>query len=216
MFGNWNIINEKIASTIPAFIRTGDSYFRNAESNIAAMIKVIRLSQLFLTLIFSERWPQFLKRIQGSHEFLCSFMSDPLSQRPIPTNFPWEAVEYYYERIYHLRRYFLSIPSASSYGRLRESVMRFEFQLRQAIHTHMLLWIERSMPELIQNNYIRADIPDPIKEKELYDLVITHQIHTYQLHLCGKPPGHNNVNNPCVKGFPQPLSPITYHQSGEL
>jgi hypothetical protein len=94
MFGNWNIINEKIASTIPAFIRTGDSYFRNAESNIAAMVKAIGLRQLFITLTFSERWPQFLKRIQRSHEFLCSFMSDPSSQRPIPTNFPWEAVEY--------------------------------------------------------------------------------------------------------------------------
>jgi len=94
--------------------------------------------------------------------------------------------------------------------------MRFEFQLRQAIHTHMLLWVGRSIPDLIRHNYIRGDIPDPLKEKQLYDLVIAHQIHTCQVHLCGKPRRYNNVNDPCQKGFPQPLSATCYHPPGEL
>ena len=217
MFGDWNIINEKVTGTLPAFIRTGESYFRNAESNVAAMVNAFGLPQLFVTLTFSESWPDFRCRIERALQFLNSFTSRPQpSQHPLPTDFPWEAVEFYYERIYHFRRYFLSIPSASGYRRLRESVMRFEFQLRQAIHTHMLLWVERSIPELIQCNYIRADVPDPVNEKQLYDLVIAHQIHTCQLHLCGKPPKHDNVNDPCKKGFPQPLSMTCYHPPGEL
>ena len=43
-----------------------------------------------------------------------------------------------------------------------------------------------------------------------------HQIHTCREHLCGRPPGHNDVSNPCAKGFPQPMSDVTYHPPGEL
>ena len=150
MFGDWNTVNEKITATLPAFIHTEDSYFHNAESNIATMVNAFRLPQLFMTLTFSEHWPDFCRRIEHSLQILNSFTTHPQpSQRPLPTDFPWEAVEFYYERIYHFRQFFLSIPSASGYGKLRESVMRFEFQLRQAIHTHMLLWVEHSIPELI-------------------------------------------------------------------
>jgi len=34
MFGDWNNIDERISSSIPAFIRTGESFFRAAELNI--------------------------------------------------------------------------------------------------------------------------------------------------------------------------------------
>ena len=54
MFGDWNIINEKISATLPAFIRTGEPFFRNAELNINALLKSFLLPQLFLTLTFSE------------------------------------------------------------------------------------------------------------------------------------------------------------------
>jgi len=55
MFGDWNTVNEKITATLPAFIRTGDSYFRNVESNVAAMVNAFGFPQLFVTLTFSER-----------------------------------------------------------------------------------------------------------------------------------------------------------------
>lgn len=54
MFGSWNMIDEHITSTIPAFIHIGDSFFHNTESNINAMLKAFSLSSLFITLTFSE------------------------------------------------------------------------------------------------------------------------------------------------------------------
>ena len=217
MFGDWNIINEKISSTLPAFIWTGEPFFRNAESNIEAMLKSFSLPQLFVTITFSESWPEFQAIIHRAEQRrTLGWAEEHRQQNPLPTDFPWETVEYYYERLYHLRRYLLTVSFASGYGKLRESVLRNEFQLRQVIHSHMLLWVESSIPELIQKNYIRADVPDPALEPDLHRFVIAHQIHTCKDHLCGKSPGHSDVNNPYRKGFPQPLSSITYHHPDEL
>jgi hypothetical protein len=91
MFGVWNIINEQVTSTIPMFIRTGDSYFKSAESNINAMLKSFGLPQLFITMTFSEQWPDLrniMLRIAGP-DTLC-------------TDHPWECVEFYYERMHQL------------------------------------------------------------------------------------------------------------------
>src|SRR5439155_22789816 len=88
-------------------------------------------------------------------------------------------------------------------------------QLSQASHAHMLFWTEKSIDELIEERYIRAEIPDPILESELHSLVIVHQIHTCYPHMCGR-----SMSDPesllCRKGFPQPLSPCTMQVEGEL
>ena len=84
---------------------------------------------------------------------------------------PWEAVEYYYEWIYQLWKGFITNSAINGFGRLYESVIHHEFQLRQAIHSHMLLWVEKNIADLIKEDYIRADLPDPWKEPELYELV---------------------------------------------
>jgi len=46
-----------------------------------------------------------------------------------------------------------------------------EFQNRGTIHTHGFTYVEKSIPELICLNTIRADVPDPTNEPILYDLV---------------------------------------------
>jgi Helitron helicase-like domain at N-terminus len=216
LFGNWNIIDEKIGSTLPAFIRTGDTFFANAESNINAMNKAFGKPKLFVTLTFSERWEQFQRIIQRAQDVLSALSGVSSSDGPpLPSDFPWEAIQYYYERIYHFRRFFLCNRNASGFGKLQESVTRHEFQLRQAIHTHMLLWVEVTIEEMIERKFVRADLPDPQQEPELYQAVMAHQIHTCREHICGKPPGHADVNHPCRKGFPQPLSPVTHCRKGD-
>ena len=90
---------------------------------------------------------------------------------------------------------------------------RREFQLRAAIHTHSLLWTEKSIDQLITEDFIRADIPDPIEEPLLYHLVIQHQIHQCHQDLCG---GNAVDNNHCTKGFPAELLEKTYQRPHEL
>src|SRR5579859_744611 len=206
LFGDWNIINERLTNSVPAFIRTGEAFFLTGELNINAMLKAFTLPGLFVTVTFSERWREFqniLRSVSGGTD---NFM---------PTDFPWAAVQCYYERMHQLKQHLFRNANSSGFGKLYELVERYEFQLRQAIHTHMLLWVEKSISEMIRDNYVRADIPDPKREPELYELVMQHQIHTCKPHLCGS----NNAtpqSHPCRKGFPQPLASKTHWVPGEL
>ena len=64
---------------------------------------------------------------------------------------------------------------------------------------HTCLWVSASIDEMIANNVIRADLPDPDLEPELYNYVKQHQIHTCSYGKCGGPalPGQR-----CKKNFP--------------
>ena len=82
----------------------------------------------------------------------------------------------FYERLHNLKNKFWK-TSHAGFGELQESITRIEFQLRGAIHTHCMLWVEKSVEELIAEGYIRADRPDPQKEPILAQLVDLYQTH---------------------------------------
>src|SRR5579859_1502683 len=68
LFGDWNIINERLTNSVPAFIRTGEAFFLTGELNINAMLKAFTLPGLFVTVTFSERWREFqniLRSVSG-------------------------------------------------------------------------------------------------------------------------------------------------------
>ena len=48
---------------------------------------------------------------------------------------------------------------------------RDKFQNRGTIYTHGVIWLEKSIEELINLNIIRVDIPDLIHKSELYEFV---------------------------------------------
>jgi PIF1-like helicase/Helitron helicase-like domain at N-terminus len=204
MFGTWNVVNEQITSTISAFIRTGDTYFRAGESNINAMLKSFGLPQMFITMTFSERWPE-----------LQNIMTAISGARTLCTDHPWECVEFYYERMHQIWTNLFRKPGVSGFGVLRESAIRHEFQLRQAIHSHMLMWTSKSIQQMIAENFIRADLPDPILEPELHRLVVIHQMHVCRPDLCGRSMTDPDTP-PCRKGFPHPLEEQTMQVDGEL
>ena len=164
------------------------------------MLKAFTLPSLFVTITFSERWKEFINILRRAAAGTAN---------PNPTDFPWAAVQCYYERMHHLKQYLFRNANVSGFGKLYELVERYEFQLRQTIHTHMLLWVQKSIPDMIRDNYVRADIPDSALEPELYELVMQHQIHTCKPLLCG---GVNATpqSHPCRKGFPQPLTAKTH------
>jgi hypothetical protein len=51
----WSVINKKLTTAMPNFIRTGDSYFVENERKIRAMLYTYRIPILFITLTFSEK-----------------------------------------------------------------------------------------------------------------------------------------------------------------
>ena len=106
-----------------------------------------------MTNTFSERW-------SGYQVILHEIGRDST----LPSNCLWEAVQYYQEQWYWLKKKFLRCLSASGFGLLCKMVKQHEFQLRTAIHTHSVLWVEKSIETLIMENYIYTDVPDPVRE----------------------------------------------------
>jgi hypothetical protein len=129
----------------------------------------------------------------------------------MPSDFPWEAMRLYYERMYYLKKNFWQTPAAQ-FGKLKEMVTRIEFQLRGAIHSHMVLWVSKTISQMITEDFIRADLPDPIDEPELHSAVIKYQIHECKDHICGG--RGSGPNGKCRKLFPADISDRTYHQLG--
>ena len=201
-YGPWSVINEKLTTAIPHFIRTGSSYFIENERKVKAMLGAYNIPSLFITLTFSEQWPAYKKIIASTG-----------SKNTLPSDRPWEAIQYYYERLYWLKNQFFRKPKHSGFGALKELIVRQEFQQRGAIHSHMLLWCEKPIAQLIEESFVRADVPDPHLEPLLYELVIKFQIHTCQETLCGGPQAPTGQ---CRKGFPAPLSFTTYQEKGNL
>ena len=195
-YGTHSIINETLSHVIPGSIRTGESYFQNKERLVNSMISSGGLPQLFITLTFNDDWDEFQNILRNS------------SSR-FPSENPWAGVEYYYERILNFKSKFLKHPAAH-FGKMLDLIERFEFQLRGAIHSHCLLWCEKPIDQLIKEGYIRADIPDPIKEPRLHALVMKYQIHKCRTNICGGP----GIHGKCTKGFPCETSETTYHEPG--
>jgi len=80
-YGPYPILNEEITQGIPANIRTGNTYFLQAEAKVNSMLKARGMPTLFLTVTFSESWPQYQQILanQGCRDTL-------------PSNRPWDAV----------------------------------------------------------------------------------------------------------------------------
>ena len=195
-YGTHNIINETLSHTIPGSIRTGESYFQGKERLVNSVISSRNLPQLFVTLTFNDNWKEFKNILRKSPS-------------KFPSDNPWAGVEYYYERILNFKNKFLKNPIAR-FGKMLDLIEQFEFQLRGAIHSHCLLWCEKPTDQLIREGYIRADIPDPIKEPKLHELVMKYQIYRCRNNICGGP----GVNGKCTKGFLCDPSEITCHEPG--
>ena len=201
-YGDWSILNESITTAIPAQLRTGDTYFQQGLAKINAMMETFGLPSLFLTVTFSERWPEYRQ-----------ILRDFGSRDSLPSNRPWEAIQYYHQRWSNLKNELLRKPGVIGFGNLEELVERHEFQLRAAIHTHNLLWTSEPIDALIAIDFIRADLPDPAMEPELHRLVLENQMHTCREGLCLK---RHLIGSQCAKGFPADLSDRTYHHDREL
>ena len=87
-----------------------------------------------------------------------------------------------------------------SLGKVKYHAIRVEFQVRGSPHVHGFLWIvnplvlsEDKKEDYISfvDGIIRADLPDPASEPELYKLVKTYQVHSHS-QTCRK-----YKNKPC-------------------
>ena len=197
IYNNKPIINENITTTLPSYIRTGNTYFKEKEYQVQTMVDAFQLPQIFYTTTMNENGWKHLKTILS--------LTDNGDTNP--TNRLLHSYLHYHHRLESIRNKLWKNPKLSGWGKWIHYWERDEFQNRGAIHTHGVAWLEKSTEELINLNTIRADIPDPELEPELYELVTKYQIHQCKPEICNGPcvPGER-----CSKGFPQPLSETTF------
>ncbi|XP_048441363.1 uncharacterized protein LOC125477912 [Pyrus x bretschneideri] len=95
-------------------------------------------------------------------------------------------------------------------GKVLAYVYVIEFQKRGLPHVHMLLMLEENDKLNSPDDYdqvVRAEIPNPNEEPELYGAVLRHMIHG--------PCGIHNSRSPCMKrgsckrNYPKPFAPTT-------
>ncbi|GBB87368.1 hypothetical protein RclHR1_13810001 [Rhizophagus clarus] len=199
LYTNKPIINESITTTLPTFIRTGDTYFHEKELHVNTMISEYGLPSLFITLTMAEsHWTHLHKILKATD-----------NHNTIPTNRPLHTTLHFIHRFQELKKNIWKNPEHSEWNELKYFFERIEFQNRGAAHTHGVYWVSKSIEQMIAENIIRSDLPDPITESELYAKVKANQIHTCSIKCGGQPaPGHT-----CKKGFPRSFSPYTYYDN---
>jgi len=76
--------------------------------------------------------------------------------------------------------------------------------MRMMLHVHDLYWTSMSISQLIEVHYVRADIPDPFLEPELYFLPTTLMQTKFMW-------WSTTCRNDMLKGFPLPY--FTYYKA---
>lgn len=194
--------SETNTSTIPSFIRTGDTYFNQKLMHLNTMIRNLNLPTLFITLSMAESHWIHLRHILGA--------SDNFDT--VPSNRPLHTTLHFIHRHQNLKRLIWKDPDVSGWGNCKDYFERVEFQNRGAAHTHSVYWTSKPIEEMISENVIRSDVPDPNLEPELYECVMRLQIHSCNSKCDGPAP----YGERCKKGFPQPFSPHTYADPNNL
>ncbi|GBC19376.2 PIF1-like helicase domain-containing protein [Rhizophagus irregularis DAOM 181602=DAOM 197198] len=195
-YSNRLIIDESITTTLPTFIRTGDTYFHEKELHVNTMISTFGLPSLFITLTMAEsHWTHLHKILKATD-----------NHDTIPTNRPLHTTLHFIHRLQQLKKHIWKNPEHSEWGNLTNFFERVEFQNRGAAHTHGVYWVSKSIEQMIAENLIRSDLPDPDIEPDLYEKVKANQVHTCSA-KCGGPA---TLGHTCKKGFPRPFSPVTY------
>ncbi|GBC30708.2 DNA helicase PIF1, ATP-dependent [Rhizophagus irregularis DAOM 181602=DAOM 197198] len=130
-YTNGHIINESITTTLPTFIRTGDTYFHEKELHVNTMISEYGLPSLFVTLTMAEsHWTHLHKilRVTDNHD-------------TIPTNRPLHTTLHFIHRLQQLKKHVWKSPEHSRWAELIHFFERIEFQNRGAAHMHGIYWI---------------------------------------------------------------------------
>jgi hypothetical protein len=183
-------------------LRTAGPYFKKKQHQVNTMIHAYRLPQIFYTMIMAkDKWPHLHQILHASD-----------NNNTLPTNRPLHIYMFYYNYLNNIRNKLWKNPSLARWRKWEHFFERDEFQNRGTIHTHSFTYTERKTSELISLNIIRADIPNPYIEPELYRLVTTFQVHRCDYRCRPQGPSHEL----CSKGFPQPLSEMTHCSRNSL
>ena len=165
------------------------AYWKKKLFEVLAMVKQLGIPTFFMTLSCADlRWNELIEIIaklnslnltEDDIKYMCyQDRGDTLNKNPVLAARHFQ---------YRVEVFFKEIVLNGPLGKSKYYAIRVEFQVRGSPHIHSFIWIliapklnKESKEEYIQwVDSIRADIPDPIKEKQLFELVKTFKLHRH-------------------------------------
>jgi len=149
---------------------------------------------LFITFTCNPKWPEIAEAMQYD-------MSDSSRADVVARVFKVKLKELLTDLLEH-----------GVLGRVVASIYVIEFQKRGLPHAHILLILsEYDRPKSCDDydKFVSAELPDPVKQSELYQLVCDHMMHGPCGHLNKKCVCMNKDTNSCEKRFPKEYCSVT-------
>ena len=161
--------------------------------------KKIHKPDLFITFTCNPNWPEITNSMKGFEE--------GVNSRP-------DLVARVFQM--KLKALMKDLEKEEVFGKLKGYMYTMEWQKRGLPHAHILLFLQHpdfSIRIEDIDKIVMAEIPDPITDKELHELVTQHMIH--------RPCGIYDTTQPCCikngiceKRFPKELNPATEMTAG--
>ncbi|XP_072088154.1 uncharacterized protein [Arachis hypogaea] len=162
---------------LPSSFTGSRRYMFNHCQDAMAICKYFGYPDLFLTITCNPNWPEFQQFTERKRI--------PIADRPDISC-----------RVFHakLKCLLSDLKEGVFFGSLSTSMYTIEFQKRVLPHAHMLLWLngERNLQSVeIVDEFICAELPNPLKFLALYNVVTKYMIHG--------PCGRLRPSSPCMK-----------------
>ncbi|GJV25506.1 DNA helicase [Tanacetum coccineum] len=180
---------------LPNAFTGGPRYMYNHYLDALAICRSLGNPQIFITFTCNVKWPEIKRYMVQFPELTPTDRADIVC------------------RVFEQKvKYFLRfLKEVKTFGYVSAVLYTIEFQKRGLPHCHTLLWIDsrNTLKDATQiDEYISAEIPDPVQDTRGYKLVTELMMHG----PCG--PANLDAscmqNGPCNKHFPKHYNKQTY------
>ncbi|XP_057427107.1 uncharacterized protein LOC130720473 [Lotus japonicus] len=172
---------------LPSSFTGGKRYMFNNCQDAMAICKFYGYPDLFITVTCNPKWPEIERFVSGKG----------LNANDRPDIIC---------RVFHakVKQLIVDLKKGKYFGKVSAGMYTIEFQKRGLPHAHILIWLaagaKLNTPEL-NDSFICAELPDPIANPKLFDVVSTYMLHgpcgsSRKKSLC-------MVNGRCSKFFPK-------------
>ena len=171
-------------------IKGTPAYWKKFLHEVFAMVKQLGIPTFFMTLSCADlRWNELIliiSKLNSLNIRMEDIKKMTYQERCETLNKNVVLVARHFQ--YRVEVFFKVIVMNGPLGKTKYYAIRVEFQVRGSPHIHSFIWILNA-PKLDNStkleystwieNIVRADLPDPNTESELYELVKTYQIHRH-------------------------------------
>ena len=168
---------------LPSSFTGGMRYMHERTQDAMAYVRCHCRTDLFITFTCNPKWPEIDTQLmpgqksQDRHDLLA--------------------------RVFRRKVDVLMelIAKGCIFGKTRCYMYAIEWQKRGLPHTHILIWLADKIKSNQIDQVISAELPDPVVDKALFDIVTNNLIHGPCGHL--KPNSPCMVDNKCSENFPK-------------